>query len=582
MNLFSHFRSAVVAALEDMRAAGRLPEGLDFNDVGVEPPRDPGHGDIATNAAMILARAARQPPRAIAEDLTARLGAHPDIASAEVAGPGFVNLRLRSAFWPRVVEAINREGEAFGRSNIGQGRRVNVEYVSANPTGPLHVGHCRGAVVGDALANLLVAAGFEVTREYYVNDAGAQIDALARSAYLRYREALGETIGSIPDGLYPGDYLVPVGKALVRQHGDALVGKSEAEWLPVVRDTATAMMLDLIRADLARLNIRHDVYFSELSLHSGAIAAAIEDLEKRGLVYRGRLPPPKGQIPDDWEDREQLLFRSSTFGDDVDRPLVKSDGSYTYFAADVAYFRSKFERGFAEMIFVLGADHGGYVKRLEAVARAVAGDAAHLVVRLCQLVKLFRDGAPVRMSKRAGDFVTLTDLVDEVGPDVVRFIMLTRRNDAPLDFDLKKALEQSRENPVFYVQYAHARICSVFRNAAEALGGDEAVEAGAAGADLSGLVDEAEVAIVRRLAEYPRVLESAAISHEPHRVAFYLYELASDFHVLWNRGKELPQLRFINSDERTITFARLAMLRAIRYVLGNGLRIIGVEPVTEM
>ncbi|WP_137392060.1 arginine--tRNA ligase [Rhodoligotrophos defluvii] len=581
MNIFAHFETIVEAAIDRLIARGRLPQGLDLSRVIVEPPRDPSHGEVSTNAALILGKAAGRKPREIAIDLALELEGTPEVAAAEVAGPGFVNLRLKPSFWPKVVAAALREGEAFGAANLGQGEKVNVEYVSANPTGPLHVGHCRGAVFGDALANLLAAAGYDVTREYYINDAGAQIDVLARSAFLRYREALGEDIGEIPAGLYPGSYLKPVGAALAEQYGRSLMQKPEAEALAIVRDFTVAAMMDLIREDLVALNVRHEVFFSEATLHDHDIPEMIAEFKQRGLVYEGRLPPPKGQPSEDWEDREQLLFRASDFGDDIDRPLQKSDGSYTYFAADVAYFRSKFIRGFKEMIYVLGADHGGYVKRLEAVGRAIAGDRARVIVRLCQLVKLFRGGEPVRMSKRAGEFVTLRDVVDEVGADVVRFMMLYRKNDAPLDFDFEKVTEQSRDNPVFYVQYAHARICSVFRNAESELK-QSFTDGDLEAADLSVLTDEAELAIIKRLAEYPRIFQAAALSQEPHRIAHYLYDLASDFHALWNRGKELPHLRFIITQNANATYARLAMLRAIRYVLQNGLRIIGVKPVMEM
>ncbi|MBL8907950.1 MAG: arginine--tRNA ligase [Rhizobiales bacterium] len=577
MNLFAHFEQVVAEALAALTAEGALPEGLDLSKVAVEPPRDAAHGDVATNAAMVLAKPARMAPRALAEKLAAKLAANPDVQSTDVAGPGFINLTLKPEFWPKVLLAALDLGDAYGRSTMGQGLKVNVEYVSANPTGPLHVGHCRGAVFGDALASLLSEAGYDVTKEYYINDAGAQVDILARSAYLRYREALGDKIGEIPAGLYPGEYLKPVGQALVREFGRKFYNADESVWLEPVRATAIRMMMDLIRDDLAALNIRHELFASERALHeSGAVAETVEALRQAGHVYRGRLPPPKGEVPEDWEDREQLLFRATEFGDDIDRPLVKSDGSYTYFASDVAYSRDKIRRGFKELIYVLGADHGGYVKRLQAVAAAHAGDAVEVIVRLCQLVKLFRGGEPVRMSKRAGEFVTLRDVVDEVGPDVVRFIMLFRKNEAPLDFDFKKVTEASKDNPVFYVQYAHARICSVFRHAPAEAG----LTPDLARFTLSG--DPAEMAVVRRVCAWPRIVESAAAAHEPHRVAFYLHDLASDFHALWNKGKEAPQLRFIVKADVETTIARLAFLRAIRYVLANGLRILGVRPVDEM
>ncbi len=580
MNIFHHIREKVLKALDGLKARGVIPVDADTSRVSIEAPRDPAHGDVTTNAAMVLARPAGMRPRDLAEKIAALLGDDTGLEAVDIAGPGFINMRLSSAFWPRLLDAVMEQGEAYGRSDMGKGEKVNVEYVSANPTGPLHVGHCRGAVFGDALAALLEETGHEVTREYYINDAGAQVDVLARSAFLRYRQALGQDIGEIPAGLYPGEYLIPVGQALAREHGEKLLDMAEEDWLPIVRDFAITAMMDMIRDDLAALNIRHEVFFSERTLHEkGLIEDTLADLRARDLVYMGRLPPPKGKPAEDWEDREQLLFRSSDFGDDIDRPLAKSDGSYTYFAADVAYIRDKLSRGFRQLVYILGADHGGYVKRLQAVNKALSGGNAELIARLCQLVKLYRGGQPVRMSKRAGDFVTLRDVVDEVGPDVVRFMMLTRRNDAPLDFDFEKVTEQSRDNPVFYVQYAHARICSVLRNAAQELGEKAA---SAAAPDWTLLTDPAEMALIRRIGEYPRVLEAAARAHEPHRVAFYLQELAADFHALWNKGKELPQLRFILPGQMDVSLTRLAFLRAIRYCLANGLRIMGVTPVTEM
>ena len=578
MNLFSEFLAAIGGAVSAVAAEQGMAERPDLSRVTAEPPRDPSHGDISTNAAMVLNKAFGKPPRVLAEAIAAKLADHPGVASVEIAGPGFINLRLKPAVWPRVLASVLALGEGYGRSNLGQGRKANVEYVSANPTGPLHVGHVRGAVFGDALAQLLVESGFEVTREYYINDAGAQVDVLARSAYLRYCEALGEEIGEIPAGLYPGAYLKPVGTALAEEYGRRLNQMPEADWLPLVRSRTMDMMMALIREDLAQLNIRQEVFFSEKSLHdSGEVAGAIADLRARGHVYQGKLPPPKGEVPEDWEDREQTLFRATEFGDDIDRPLLKSDGSYTYFASDVAYSSNKISRGYRQLIYVLGADHGGYVKRLEAVAAALAGKGSvDVIVRLCQLVKLYRAGEPVRMSKRAGEFVTLRDVVDEVGPDVVRFMMLFRKNEAPLDFDFAKVTEQSKDNPVFYVQYAHARTCSVMRNAAE-----EGF-APAAAPDFSLLSDEAELSIARRIAEFPRLIEAAAIAHEPHRVAFYLFELAGEFHALWNKGKDSPQLRFILKEDEKLTTTRLAFLRAIRYVLANGLRILGVRPAEEM
>ncbi len=577
MNLFGHFQALVRAELSAMMSAGELTPGLDISRVTAEPPRDASHGDVTTNAAMVVAKAAGMAPKVLAEILSKRLAKQPDVLSAEVAGPGFINLRLKETFWPKILNAILDLGDSYGRSELGKGIKTNVEYVSANPTGPLHVGHCRGAVFGDALAALLEVTGYDVSTEYYINDAGAQVDTVARSAFLRYKEALGTDIGEIPAGLYPGEYLIPVGQALAAEHGKKLLSMSEEQWLPIARQKAIAMMMDLIRSDLASLKIYQDIFFSEKSLHdSNEVRDTVADLRAHGHVYEGRLPPPKGELPEDWEDREQTLFRATEFGDDIDRPLLKSDGSYTYFASDVAYSRNKIRRGFNELIYVLGADHGGYVKRLEAVAAAIAGPGkVEVIVRLCQLVKLFRNGEPVRMSKRAGEFVTLREVVDEVGPDVVRFMMLYRKNEAPLDFDFAKVTEQSKDNAVFYVQYAHARVCSVLRNGAEV---------GQAGVnhDFSLLVDEAERHVVKRLAEYPKMLEGAALAHEPHRISFYLYELASDFHSLWNKGKESPQLRFIVKNELILTDTRLAFLLAIRYVLGNGLRLLGVNPVEEM
>lgn len=582
MNLFTHFTGVVKTILEELVTAGDLPEGLDFSRVVVEPPRDRSHGDITTNAAMVLAKAARKNPREIAGIIATKLEQSDDVTEVEIAGPGFINMRLDQSFWISVLADALKQGDKFGQSKMGAGVQVNVEYVSANPTGPLHVGHCRGAIFGDALAALLEETGYDVTREYYINDAGGQIDVLAASVYLRYCEALGEDIGDIPDGLYPGDYLVPVGQALKTEFGDSLKNMTENERTEIIKSRSIAMMMDLIRSDLATLNITQEVFFSEKSLHEkGGIEQAISAMQDAGLIYEGSLPPPKGKLPDDWEDREQTLFKSTDYGDDVDRALVKSDGSYTYFAADVAYTKDKIDRGFKQLIYVLGADHGGYVKRLQAVAKALSGGEVQLTVRLCQLVNLFRAGEPFKMSKRAGTFVTLRDVVDEVGPDVVRFMMLYRKNEAPLDFDFQKVTEQSRENPVFYVQYAHARICSVFRNATRDLQYD-VEKMPVDKVNLSRLNDDAELAIIRRIAEYPRVLESAALAHEPHRVAFYLYELASDFHSLWNKGKDKPNLRFILQDSLEVTHARLALLRAIRYILGNGLRILGVTPVNEM
>jgi arginyl-tRNA synthetase len=578
MNLFAHFHGVVLGAVNALVHAGKLPAGLDITRITAEPPRDATHGDVATNAAMVLAKPAGINPRALADLLVPLLAANDDVASASAAGPGFINIKLKDSFWPVVLQSAIASKENFGSSALGFGQKVNVEYVSANPTGPLHVGHCRGAVFGDALAALLKFSGYEVTKEYYMNDAGGQVDVLAQSAMLRYREALGEEIGEIPAGLYPGDYLIPVGEALKQEFGATLLQKNDA--IDIVKQRTINLMMDLIREDLAALDIKQDIFFSEKSLQtSGAVAATIAKLRAAGHVYEGRLPPPKGEVSEDWEDREQTLFRSTDFGDDIDRALLKSDGSFTYFASDVAYSADKISRGYNQLIYVLGADHGGYVKRLQAVASALAGKGVVEVdVKLCQLVKLFRNGEPVRMSKRSGDFVTLREVVDEVGPDVVRFMMLYRKNEAPLDFDFAKVTEQSKDNPVFYVQYAHARICSVLRNAVEAGFNIDAE----AGIDFDLLTDDTEKQVIRKISEFPRQVEAAALAHEPHRIAFYLYDLASEFHSLWNKGKESPQLRFILLDQANLSLTRLAFLRVIRYCLGNGLRLLGVRPVEEM
>jgi arginyl-tRNA synthetase len=586
MNIFGLFEKRVADALGRLAEGAKIPSGLDVSRVVIEPPRDPSHGDLATNAAMVLAKEARMNPRALAELLVADLQDDPRVTKVEIAGPGFINIRLAPSVLHEVLRAVVVDSNGFGRSGQGAGSSVNVEYVSANPTGPMHVGHCRGAVFGDALAGLLDFSGYKVAREYYINDAGAQVDVLARSAYLRYKEALGQEIGAIPEGLYPGDYLKPVGERLAKEYGPSLLDKPETEWLPLVRETSIDAMMDMIRADLAALNIHHNVFFSERSLQKGPegdqVAKMIEELKARDLVYMGRLPPPKGQKDEDWEDREQLLFRATAYGDEVDRPLMKSDGSYTYFASDIAYHRSKYERGFLSMIDVLGADHGGYVKRMQAAVRAVSDNKAELDVKLCQLVKLLRGGEPVKMSKRSGDFVTLREVVDEVGRDATRFMMIFRKNDAPLDFDLAKVVEQSKDNPVFYVQYAHARCASVFRQAAEAFPGADFSAAQLERADLSILSDEAEMDIIHRIAQFPRTIEAAAEAHEPHRVAFYLYDLASAFHSLWNKGKDLPQLRFVNLTDKDSTQARLALVHALKGVLASGLAILGVTAPDEM
>ncbi len=588
-NIFALVLDKVRAANDALVADRLLPAGIDQSRIVVEPPREAAHGDLATNAAMVLAKDAGKKPRELAEAIAAKLRADELVAKVEVAGPGFINLTLKPAAWIGALRAVLAAGAAYGRGEVGQGTPVNVEYVSANPTGPMHVGHGRGAVFGDALANLLAFAGFKVTREYYINDAGAQVDALARSAFLRYREALGETIGAIPEGLYPGDYLKPVGAALAAEYGHDLLNWPGERRLPLVRQKAVDMMMAEIRDDLAALNVKHDVFFSERSLIEGAtdlVARTIAQLREQGHVYEGRLPPPKGAPIEDWEDREQTLFRSTDFGDDVDRPLMKSDGSYTYFAADIAYHKSKFDRGFRTMIDVWGADHGGYVRRMQAAVKALSGGSADLDVKIVQLVKLLRAGEPVKMSKRSGELVTLREVVDEVGRDAVRFMMLYRKNDAVLDFDLAKVIEQSRDNPVFYVQYGHARGRSVFRNAREVvpdlLEDPSGLAARLTGAPLDRLDDPGELALMRRLGGYPRLLEGAAVAHEPHRIAFYLYELASDFHTQWNRGKDTPHLRFIIQNDPLMTLARLALVQGVVTVLASGLALLGVEAPEEM
>src|ERR1043166_2763449 len=588
-NIFAVVLARVRAAVDVLAAEGALPGGLDVSRILVEPPREAAHGDMATNAAMVLAKPAGKKPRELAEAIAAKLRGEKLIEDVAVAGPGFINLTLTRAAWIEELRGVLGAGRDSGRGDSGRGEPINVEYVSTNPTGPIHVGHGRGAVFGDALANLLAFTGHRVTREYYVNDAGAQVDVLARSVFLRYREALGESIGPIPEGLYPGDYLKPVGEALAREFGPGLKDKPPSEWLPMVRARAIDVMLGLIKDDLALLNVRHDVFFSERSLAEGrdnAVEATIASLRAKGLVYEGRLPPPKGQSIEDWEDREQTLFRATRFGDDVDRPLMKSDGSYTYFASDIAYHKSKFDRDFRSMINVWGADHGGYVKRMQAAVKAISDGEADLDVKLVQLVRLLRAGELVKMSKRAGELVTLGEVVEEVGRDAVRFMLLYRKNDAPLDFDLAKVIEQSRDNPVFYVKYGHARGQSVFRNAREVLPDlpqDAAARAAVlATVPLERLEDTGELALIKHLALYPRVVEAAASAHEPHRIAFYLYELASEFHAQWTRGKDLPHLRFIIQNDPQLTKARLALVQGVVAVLASGLALLGVEAPEEM
>ena len=580
MNLFAEIRSLVIDSLQQMQAQGNLPDGLSFDAVTVEPPRDAAHGDMATNAAMVLAKPSSCKPRDIAQRLATLLSADPRLASVEVAGPGFLNLRLASTLWADVLRAILADPAGYGRATVGAGIKVNVEYVSANPTGPLHVGHTRGAVFGDALASMLDFAGYDVTREYYINDGGAQVDVLARSVYLRYLEAHGQEV-AFEDGTYPGDYLIAVGQALKEKVGDSYLGKGEQVWLEDVREFSTLAMMELIREDLLALGVKMDVFYSEKSLYgTGLIEAAIEDLKSKGLIYQGVLEPPKGKKPEDWEPREQTLFRSTDHGDDVDRPVQKSDGSWTYFAPDIAYHYDKVQRGFDQLIDVFGADHGGYVKRMKAAVSALSNDKTSLDIKLTQLVKLFKNGAPFKMSKRAGTFVTLRDLVDQVGADATRFVMLTRKNDAPLDFDFDKVMEQTKENPVFYVQYAHARICSVMRKAQ--LAGVAVEDAVLQAADLAGITDAAELTLAAKLAEFPRLIEIAARSNEPHRIAFYLYDLASEFHALWNKGNEQPELRFLQEGNLATSQAKIALIRATAVVISNGLGILGVQPAQEM
>ncbi len=585
MNIFTIFEDRIRGTLEELRADGVLPGDVNISGFAVEPPREAAHGDLATNAAMVLAKPARKNPKELASAIAGKLSQAADIEKAEVAGPGFINLTLKTEFWPGVLREVLSQGKDYGRSNIGAGEPVNVEYVSANPTGPIHVGHTRGAVFGDALANLLDFAGYRAAREYYINDGGGQVDVLARSAYLRYREALGEDIGEIPEGLYPGDYLKPVGEALAKEYGKRLLRMKESTWLPKVRAKAVSMMMDLIRDDLAALGITHETFFSERSLSEGEtdqVREAIEELRAKGLVYAGRRERPKGKTLEDWEDRDQTLFRSTEFGDDEDRPLLKSDGSYAYFAPDIAYHRNKYQRGFKHMILVLGADHSGYVKRLKAAVQALSGGEADLDVKLCQIVKLFKGGQPYKMSKRAGSFITARDLVEEVGPGPVRFMMLYRKNDAQLDFDLEKVVEQSSDNPVFYVQYAHARACSVLAKAREAFPDMDLTPSSLACAKLNLLSDEAELALIKKIAQFPRTVEGAAQAHEPHRIAFFAHDLAAVFHSLWTRGKESPQLRFMVEGSWEITGARLALITASARILRSSLNLLGVEAISEM
>lgn len=580
MDIFALFTTRVTEAL----LADHPELGADLlSRVVVEPPRDPAHGDLSTNAAMVVAKSVGRSPRDVAAALVERFKDDADVTSVDVAGPGFINFRLATPILHQVLRAIGQERDAFGKSDLGKGERVNVEYVSANPTGPMHVGHTRGAVFGDALASLMAYSGYDVTREYYINDAGGQITILAQSTLLRYREALGEKI-EIPPGLYPGDYLVPVGEALKAEFGDSLLSKPEHEVLPLVKDRVLAAMMELIKADLAQLNIHHEVFFSERTLHGqgGDIDTTLEWLREQGMVYQGRLDAPKGKTPDDWEDREQTLFRAKDYGDDTDRALIKSDGSYTYFAADIAYHRNKYLRGFKHMVNVLGADHSGYVKRLQAAVKAVSHGEADIDVKICQLVRLLKNGEPFKMSKRSGDLVTLADVVEEVGADATRFMLLFRRNDAAMDFDFAVVKEQTRDNPVFYVQYAHARACSIFRTAERDLPDLDFSPAALADAEVELLSSPADVELIRLLASWPRTVAAAAVAHEPHRIAFYVHDLAAAFHGFWAKGKDDHSLRFVNPADPKLTLARLALVDAVRQVIRNGLGILGVSAPEEL
>ena len=580
MDIFADFAARVAAELKTLypEASAEL-----IARAVVEPPRDPGHGDLSSNAAMVMAKPLGKNPREIASALAEHFKSDPDVETVDVAGPGFLNFRLGEPVWHRVLKSVDELGAGYGKSDLGRGDKVNVEYVSANPTGPMHVGHTRGAVFGDALASLLDYCGYEVTREYYINDAGGQVDILARSAFLRYREALGETI-EIPSGYYPGDYLKPVGEHLANAYGRSLLDVPEAEWLPKVKELTLKMMLDLIQTDLANLGVRHDVFFSEKTLHGqgGDIDLTLAWLREKGLVYQGRLDPPKGQVDDDYEDREQTLFRAKDFGDDVDRALVKSDGSYTYFAADIAYHRNKYLRGFKHMINVFGADHSGYVSRLKAAVKAVSGGEADVDVKIMQLVRLLKNGEPFKMSKRSGDLVLLSDVVEEVGVDATRFMLLYRRNEQAMDFDFALVKEQTRDNPVFYVQYAHARTCSVFRTAENELPALDLSAAELSRAPLELLVAPAAIELIKAVAQWPRTVSAAALAHEPHRIAFYLYELAAAFHAFWAKGKDDRALRFVNPEDLKLTVARLALVGAVRQVLVNGLTVLGVSAPDEL
>jgi arginyl-tRNA synthetase len=583
MNLFETFRESVVVIINEIVAEGNLPKGLNLERINLEPPRDPSHGDMTTNAAMVLSKPAGMNPREVAAKIADKMKSLDSVESVDIAGPGFINFNLSNFFWHAQMIDILDQGVHYGDSKLGQDTKINVEFVSANPTGPLHVAHARGAVTGDALSLLLRKVGYNVTTEYYINDAGSQVDTLARSTHLRYLEALGEDIGTIPDGLYPGDYLISVGKALADRDGGKWKFVDEAEWLAEFRKFAVAQMMDLVRDDLKSLGIKQNVFTSENALvEAGAVDDVYKTLNEKGLVYIGELEAPKGQAQDDWEPRQQTLFKATEFGDDTDRPLKKSDGSWTYFTNDIANHLDKYRRGFSQMIDIFGADHGGYVKRMKAATTAVTGGEGSLEIKLCQMVHLMKGGEPIRMSKRSGNFVTLRDLIDEVGRDVVRFIMLTRKSDTQMEFDLQKVLEQSRDNPVFYVQYAHARCHSVLRNALEALSVPDIAALDLKDVTFARLDDPAELEIIRTMVNWPRVVEGAAHAREPHRIAYYLNELATQFHGLWNKGKDDASLRFILADDKELTRARLALIQSVAFVIASGLDVFGVDPVEEL
>ena len=580
MNLFTHVREILIDILHDLSTQGILPADTDFSQITVEPPKDARHGDMATNAAMVLSKSVETKPRELAKIISESLSQNEIVLSVDIAGPGFINISLSEACWHSLLSCVLLNGINFGRSNIGYSKKVNVEFVSANPTGPLHVGHTRGAVFGDALASLLSYSGYEVTREYYINDGGAQVDVLARSVFLRYQEAFGKEV-VFEDGTYPGDYLIPIALKLKDKVGDAYLQKSEDKWLPEFRDYAVQAMMDLIKSDLDLLGIEMDTYFSEKSLYdSGQIEAALDRLKNNGLIYKGILEPPKGKKTEDWEPREQTLFKSTLHGDDVDRPVLKSDGTWTYFAPDIAYHFDKITRGFDLLIDIFGADHGGYVKRMKAAVSALSSGEVPLDIKLCQLVKLYQNGEPFKMSKRAGNFVMLRDLVEEVGPDVTRFVMLTRKNDAALDFDFQKVLEQSRENPVFYVQYAHARIKSVIRKAEEL--DIDISDRDLSETNLTSLTHSSELALIKKIAEWPRLVEVAARLYEPHRIAFYLFDLSSQLHAHWSKGSDNPDLRFLHNDNLVKTQSKIALARAVSIVISSGLAILGVKPAEKM